>query len=106
MSPVLSSWILTSQTVTVNPQVAVSPLGLVAVQLTAVAPTAKLEPDDGAQVMVALSSFDVGDEKLTATVAWSGLAVTAVILAGQAMVSGSLILKIIASVSDWVAPVV
>ena len=56
--------------------------------------------------MVALSSFDVGDEKLTATVAWSGLAVTAVILAGQAMVSGSLILKIIASVSDWVAPVV
>ena len=88
----LSSCKQTSKVVTENEQVAVLPLPSVAVQVTVVVPTGKIEPEAGVQTSVTPGQLsDAVVVKFTtplAVVAGQVIAVTAVTLAGHVMTGG------------------
>src|SRR5262245_65954800 len=82
-------------TVTVNEQLVLVPAVSVAVQVTVLVPTAKLEPDDGVQLTMtpAQLSLTTGAAKVTATLPWPAGALLA-IFPGQVIAGGCVSLTV------------
>lgn len=95
----------TLKTVTVNEQVAVLPEASVAVQVTVVVPTGKVEPEGGTHTVVTPGQLSeaVGGGKVTTALLPPMTGVTAVTLLGQVIVGGCVSATV--TVNEQLSPV-
>lgn len=105
-SPLPSSWIHTSKTVTLKLQEALLPEVSVAAQLTVVIPSGKTEPDGGEQTTVAPGqlSTTVGAGYVTIVLTSPGFGVTNIWSFGQVTFGGSTSLTLMVCEQDAILP--